>query len=154
MDQKEIKDRLMHGWLRVHLIFEMLGKPAEHIEKAMEMLLNKLSEEKDLEILDKKTHKAKAVEKTKNVFTTFAEVEILFNGLARLIEVVFDYMPSSIEIEEPTTLTFKNEDINALINDLAAKLHQYDAISKKLKLERAVLIKRLEEEIKKKNNKN
>jgi len=150
MDQKEITDKLAHGWIRAYLIFEVLGKPADHVEKAMDMLLDKLSKEKNLEFLDKKTHKAKAVKKTKNVFTTFAETEILFSNLARLVEIVFDYMPSSIEIIEPTILKFKNEDINALINDLAAKLHHYDALLKKLRLEKAILIKRLTEELKKK----
>ncbi len=150
MDQKEIRDKLAHEWLRTHLIFEILGKPAEHIEKAMDMLLEKLAEEKNIELLDKKTNKAKPVEKTKQVFTTFAEAEVLINKLPRLIEIIFDYMPSSIEIVEPTVLKFKNEDVNALINDLAAKLHHYDAISKKLKIERAALIKRLKEELDKK----
>ncbi|UZE93588.1 MAG: hypothetical protein IB618_02315 [Candidatus Pacearchaeota archaeon] len=153
MDKKEIRDRIAGGWLNVHLVFEVLGKPADYVENALEMLLEKLSKEKNLEFLGKKIHKAKPVEKTEKVFTAFAEVEILINKLPRIIEIIFDYMPSSIEIVEPTNLAFKNEDMNALINDLAARLHQYDAILKKLKIERTVLIKRLSEELKKKEGK-
>lgn len=145
MDKKEIKDKLAAGWLHSHIIFEILGKPAEHIEKALGILIEKLEKEKNLELLEKKIHKAKKVEKTKNIFTTFAEVEILINNLPRLVEIIYDYMPSSIEIIEPTSFVFKIEDANALLNDLAARLHQYDALSKKLKLEREILIKRLKE---------
>ncbi len=145
MDKKEIKDKLAAGWLHVHLIFEILGKPAEHIEKALGMLIEKLNKEKNLELLKKDIHKAKKVEKTKDVFTTFAEVELLVNGLPHLVEIIYDYMPSSIEITEPGSFVFKIEDANALLNDLAAKLHQYDAFSKKLRLEREILIKRLKE---------
>ena len=153
MDKKEIRDNLAHGWLNMNIIFEVLGKPAEHVEKALEMLLEKLGKEKNLEIIEKKVHKAKLIEKTKNVFTSFAEVEVVILNLPRIIEIIFDYMPSSVEIIEPTILNLKNEDANALLNDLAIRLHQYDAFSKKLRLEREILIRKLSEFSKELNKK-
>jgi len=151
MDSREIKDKLVTGWLHVHIIFEVLGKPVEYVEETINKILEKLEEEKNLEIIEKIVHKSKAVEKTENVFSTFSEVEILINNLSRLVEIIFDYMPSSIEIVEPINMTFKLEDANALLNDLAIRLHKYDAVVKKLKLEREFLIKKLEEEKKKTN---
>jgi len=140
MDSREIKDKLVTGWLHVHIIFEVLGKPVEYVEETINKILEKLEEEKNLEIIEKTVHKSKAVEKTENVFSTFSEVEILINNLS-----------SSIEIVEPINMTFKLEDANALLNDLAIRLHKYDAVVKKLKLEREFLIKKLEEEKKKTN---
>ena len=54
-------------------------------------------------------------------------------------------MPSSIEIIEPSSLKIKIEDANALANDLAARLHQYDALLKKFKLEIETLHKKFQE---------
>lgn len=153
LDEREIRDKLTHGWLHAHLIFEVIGKPAEHIENSLGMLLEKISKEKNLYVIEKKIHEAKQIDQTKDVFSTFSEVEILVNNLSKIIDIIFDYMPSSIEIVEPTNFTFKIEDANALLNDLAARLHQYDAILKKLRLERSLLIKRLSEELNKNKEK-
>lgn len=145
MMQKELKDKIAKGWLHVNLIFEILGKPPEHLEKALTLVIEKLGKEKGVEIISSQTHKPKQVEKTENVFTSFAEVESLINGFARLTEIIFDYMPSSIEITEPTSINFKIEDANAFVNDLAIRLHQYDLLSKKLKIERDILYKKFSE---------
>ncbi|MCX8194319.1 MAG: hypothetical protein N3G19_03095 [Candidatus Pacearchaeota archaeon] len=153
MMQKELRDKIAKGWLHVHLIFEVLGKPPEHLEKALTILLERLEKEKGLEILSKQTHKPKPVEKTENVFTSFAEVESLINGFSRLIEIIFDYMPSSIEITAPVNLNFKLEDANAFVNDLATRLHQYDLLSKKLRLERDIIYKKFSEVLEKEKDK-
>ncbi|MCL6500558.1 MAG: hypothetical protein K6T16_00805 [Candidatus Pacearchaeota archaeon] len=153
MSKKDVKEKIAKGWLHAHLIFEVLGKPAEHVEKAIELLVSKLGEEKNLEIIGKNIHKPRAVEKTEKVFTCFAEVELVVQSFSRLIELIFDYMPASIEITEPTSLNFKVEDANALINDLATRLHQYDLLSKRLKIERDILLKKLSEEMGKQKGK-
>jgi len=65
--------------------------------------------------------------------------------ISRLIEIIFDYMPSSVEIIEPPNFSLKLEDANALLNDLAARLHQYDALLKKSRIELSILSQRLKE---------
>lgn len=149
MDPREIRDKISVGWLQVHLVFEVLGKPAKHVEETLKIILEKFEKEKNLELVEKKIYEAKPVGEKKNVFTTFAEVEILIEKLPRLMDIVFDYMPSSIEIVKPINFVFKLEDANVLLNDLAARLHQYDALTKTLKIEREILAKRLSEELKK-----
>jgi len=145
MDRAEIKSKIEKGWLRANLIIEVLGKPAEHIEKALEFAIEAMEKEKKVNVLNKKIHKAVLVKESKDVYTTFAEIEILVDGLYKLIEIVFDYMPSSVEIVEPTTLSMKLEDANALLNDLAMRLHQYDALLKKGRLELEILKRKLKE---------
>ncbi len=153
MSKRDIKDKISKGWLHVHLIFEVIGKPQEHVEKAIEMLMESLEKEKEFEIIEKQTHESKPVEKTENVFTCFAEVEALVQGFSRLTELVFDYMPSSIEIVAPASIGFKVEDANALVNDIATRLHQYDALSKRLKIERDILLRKLSDELEKNRGK-
>ncbi len=51
-------------------------------------------------------------------------------GLHPLIGFCFSYMPSSIEIEKPDELTLPADMMNALFNDLQARLHKVDMIVK------------------------
>ena len=139
----EMKEKMSQGWLHVHIIIEILGKPADYIEKVIEAAVDQMGKEKGVEIINKGFSKAKAVGDAKEVFTTFTEVEFLVEDMAKLVDIVFDYMPASIEIVEPPSVSFKLEDANAMLNDITAKLHQYDAITKKLRLENEVMKKKL-----------
>ena len=142
IDPRDIKQKINEGWLRANLIIEILGKPADYISKVMKAGIDKIDKEKNLILLNYKIHEAKPVEK---VFTCFCELDILFEKMAKILEIIFDYMPSSVEIVEPATIKLEIQDANVLLNDLAVKLHQYDALTKKLNLERQVLIRKLKD---------
>jgi hypothetical protein len=144
MDEKiDLKEKLAQGWLRVNLIIEVLGKPKDYIEKVIDAAIEQLGKEKGTALIKKQVHEATIAQDSKDVFITFGEAEIIVENLARLIAIIFDYMPASIEITEPLNLTMRLEDANALLNDLAARLHHYDALAKKTRLEREVLMKKL-----------
>ena len=145
MDSREVKERIKKGWLRAALIIEVLGKPADYIVGSLNLAVEALEKNKKAEVLAKKIHPATLVKDTKEVYTTFAEVEILVPEMSKLVEIIFDYMPSSIEILEPTSFSLKLEDANAVLNDLIGRIHQYDAVLKKMRLELGILAQRLRE---------
>ena len=64
------------------------------------------------------------------MYTCFAEVEIKVISLLRLIELIFDFMPSSIEILEPSELKFDVLETTSFLNNLTGRLHRYDEIAK------------------------
>ena len=140
-----IKEKIRQGWIHASLVIEVVGKPAEHIEQALSLAIDKLAKERDFELIEKKLHKAKPYEGAKTLFSAFVEIEFLVDKFSRLVEIIFDYMPSSVEIIDPPDINFKLEYANAFLNDLAMRLHQYDAMLKKLKLELTILAKRLDE---------
>jgi hypothetical protein len=135
-DKIDMREKFSQGWIHVNIIIEILGKPASHIEEVIRMAVEKLGEEKGVEILNKEIHPANKIEDTTEVFTVFTEVELLVHGLPKIVDIVFNYMPASIEIVNPPTMNFKLEDANTLLNDIAMRMHQYDAISKKFRIER------------------
>jgi len=150
----KIKEKIEQGWLHCNIIIEIAGRPADYIKKAMEVVLKGLEKQKDIEIMGKKVHKPKEVDmfkqkpKPKNarkIFSTFAEVELLVKGLSRLMGFVFDFMPSSIEIIEPIHFRLELNDANSIVNDLATRLHRYDASLKTFSMENEILKKQLEE---------
>jgi len=130
---------LLEQRLHVLIVIEILGRPADFIEKALEGVVEKLAQEKNVEVKDKKFYPVKPIKK---LFSVFAEIELLCT-LKKLIEIVFDYMPSSVEIIEPAELRLNFNDANNLINDLAARLHQYDALGKRLRIEKSILERQL-----------
>lgn len=153
IDKREIKEKISKGWIRAILIIQILGKPADHIEQTLKLAIDNLAKDRRINLIEKKVHPAKLVEGTEQVFTTFAEVEILVSEISKLIDLIFDYMPASVEILEPSNFSLKLEDANSLLNDLATRIHQYDMLLKKSRLQLNILVnkfKKIEEKIKEK----
>tara|TARA_Y100000034_G_C6762209_1_gene339570 strand:+ start:296 stop:742 length:447 start_codon:yes stop_codon:yes gene_type:complete len=135
--------------IRALLVFEILGRPPEHIKKSLISFVTKLDEEKGIRVENKKIYEPKLLEdkdgnKT-DLFTSFAEVELVFDDLNLLFNLLLTKLPSSVEIIEPSELKLKNFDLSSLLSTLAVKLHKYDEVAKALILERNNLMKQLKE---------
>ena len=128
--------------VKAMLIIEILGKPADYVEQTLHGLIDKLGQEENIEILSKKFYEPKP---TETLFIAFSEVEIAVPSLFKLLEICFKYMPSSVEISEPADLKFNLNDANMLINGLMTRLHQYDAIAKKITFENNILKNQLQQ---------
>ena len=125
------------------LILEIMGRPPEHIVKTLEMLIERLSQEKGIIITLKKVHEPRAVEGSKDIFTSFAEVEAEFDSTNIFLGIIFAYMPSNVEVISPQNFKLTNEEFSSLGNNLVARLHGYEALMKKLVAEREILINRI-----------
>jgi len=126
--------------IKAKIIIELLGKPKEHIEETMNKVLDELKERKNVEILNKKVSEAKELEK---FFSIFSELEIKFDNISSLLGVCFDFMPSSVEILEPNKLSFESKNIDNLLNDLLAKLHQQSMVVRNLHAENVLMKQKL-----------
>lgn len=118
------------------MIVEIVGTPKEHVDATLKKVVEKLKGE--FKVHKEEIYEAENVEK---FWSAFTEVELELNNIDQLVELCFSYMPSSIEIIEPIEFKIKVNDINNLLNDLMAKLHQNDMIIKNLVAENT-LIKR------------
>jgi len=145
MEEKvNLREKLNEGYVRAVLIIEVLGKPAEYVTSALKTILGAMKKDKALIVYDQKFYDPKQVEKFPSFYTAFIEVELLANNFRKLMEVCFDYMPSSLEVMEPPELKLNINDANLVINDLASRLHKYDEITKKLNLEKQALQRKVE----------
>jgi len=122
--------------ITLRVIIEIMGSPKDHVEKTMQLVLEKFKKEY-------KVNKEELNEATqlKQFWSTFVEIEAEIDNLDQLTSVCFDYLPSSIEVIEPTNLEIKNQVISDLMNDLLAKLHRYDMVMKNLNAENVLLKK-------------
>lgn len=129
--------------LTVRFIVEILGKPAEHVKETMRSLITKLGEEKGVSLVHHTIHEPRPVEGSKELFTTFAELEARFDSIHAFLGIIFAYMPSNIEVISPSSLKMTNEEITTLGNLLIGRLHLYESVTKKLVGDRDILINKL-----------
>ena len=125
--------------IKAHTIIEIAGFPAKHITGAMDTVLKKLKEEKGINIIKKRVNKTK---KVKEMWSTFAELELKFLDLSTLMGFCFDYLPSSIEIIDPAVLHTESKMLANNLNDMLAKLHQYTMFISNLNAENTMLKRR------------
>lgn len=152
MENKKIKSRIT---------FEMIGRPKEHLKKAIEDFLNALETEKGIKVLNKKIHEPKKISKElieKNkyngeMFSTFAELEIESDHIMSLFSILFKYLPSHIEVISPENFELENIDVNAMTNEMINRIHYYDGIAKSMLMQNTILSKRVEELTKENLNK-
>src|SRR3989344_1244375 len=123
-------------------VIEILGSPKEHVEKVVQMVIDKIKNENGIKLVGGKAYEAK---KVKELWTSFAEVELEFEEMDKLVGFCFDYMPSSVDILEPDNININSGNFTQLLNDLLAKLHQYDMLAKNLRAENIVMKKKLDD---------
>jgi hypothetical protein len=140
LDMVDVEEKLEQGYLRCNIIIEVVGKPKEHVEETMRMLLKKLKEEKDVEVLEGKVHKPK---EQRAFFSSFVELDILVKNMASFTTLCFDYMPSSVEITVPEHIRMNSNHIADFINDMLAKLHDVDMRFKNVNVSNQILEKNL-----------
>jgi hypothetical protein len=147
--------------VRAIMIVEMAGRPAEHLTESLEKHVSILREVSDVEVYEIKVSEPRAIalgegENTiegEEMFTTFAECDFEIPSFARLSETMFDFMPSSIEVIEPSKVSLEVNEATDLLNNISGRMHRYDEIAKiageklrqmdsQLKAMHAALIKR------------
>ncbi len=112
--------------IRAVMIVEMAGRPAEHVKETLTKHVNVLTKFKDIKVYKIGISEPKEIENSKGVFTCFAEVEFETETFARLSDTVFDFMPSSVEVLEPSKITFNLQEAASLLNNISGRMHRYD----------------------------
>ena len=124
-EQKIGKDHI-----RCKTIIEVLGKPKEYVEKAIEEYVEHIKKDTQLVVL--KEEFSEAAEQGE-MFSKFVELDLVVKGLNKVISFCFQYMPSSFEIIKPEHFELSNVELSGFVNDLQARLHGVDAVVKQQK---------------------
>jgi hypothetical protein len=116
--------------VKARVIIEMLGSPKAHLEKTLKDYVAKLRKDKSVEILKEEFSDS---QERDGLFSMFAEIELWFKDIHHLLAFCFDAMPSSVEVLEPQDLHIDAGELQALLNDLQARLHTVDLALKEIK---------------------
>lgn len=125
--------------VKVRAIIEIAGKPKEHIENAMKLLIDNLKTMEDLKVEESEIFDAKKIVEEGSMYTIFAEIVLDAKDLIALTRFCFDYTPSSIEILEPDQLRVDASIANNFLNDLLGRLHETDMVLKNVRAEHRTL---------------
>jgi hypothetical protein len=129
--------------IKARFILEGLGRPPEHLTEFLNDLVGKMDNEKEMKIIDKVLHEPVPVKESKDLYSTFAEIEAEFESVESYLGALFTYMPSNVEIFHPENFKINVNDFNVLSNALIKRLHDYDAIAKQMLAEKDILVNQL-----------
>ena len=127
--------------ITIKTLVEIAGFPESHVNEIMEKIIEKLEKENGIKIMKKNVGKA---EKVKEMYSSFADLELDVDNLQVLMGFCFDYTPTSIEIVDIKELTFKVKELTNSLNDMLSKLHQYNYLVTNMHAENTVLKQKLE----------
>ena len=143
--------------IKANIVVEMMGRPQEHLKEVMKDLVKKLDSEKGISVNNKKIHKPKVVEQKdkegkiiempegQELYSTFSEIEIGAVEMFDLIRIIFNYMPSHVEIQSPSEFKIGNFDFASILTEITNKMHQYDAIAKNAIMQNKLLVSKLQQ---------
>ena len=146
--------------IKAIIMFEVIGKPPEHLIETLDNLIKQLDEEKGVEVKSKdikepvpmkEKNETKGSEDEKRVkpkeifYTTFAEVEIEVEEISSIAYLIFRYMPAHVEIISPELIALTNNGWNEIFNELARRLHSYDEVARVSQVEKTILGRKLKE---------
>jgi hypothetical protein len=117
------------------MIIEVAGRPPQYLIDSMRAHVDKLNHIKGVSLVSSKLSEPAIVESEKDLYTCFAEVEVRTDGLAKLMDLMFDFMPSSVEIIEPIDLQLNCQEATMFMNDLSGRLHRYDEVTKIMQMQ-------------------
>ncbi len=125
--------------LTLRAVIELAGRPKEHIEQAMKLLVEDMRQQEDLKIEESEIFDAKKVVEEGEMYTIFAELVVEAKDMIALNKFCFDYTPSSIEIHEPAHIDLDAASATGFLNDLLARLHETDMALKSVRAKHQVL---------------
>ncbi|MCD6275092.1 MAG: hypothetical protein J7J15_03685 [Candidatus Aenigmarchaeota archaeon] len=127
----KIKELSKKNWMKVSLIFEVLGTTREIVEKSLKEHIEKLEKIKTILLYKKDFSKIEEVEKPmKNVekaYSQIVETEAMIKDIKTLIIITISYGPSSIEILEPKKIEISAGEIQDISNMISGIIHRFAA---------------------------
>lgn len=129
--ESEVDEKVESGWLKVWLMFEVLGITNEASKKALESLIDKLDKDNRVKLYKKQFGDILRIEKplegVDEAFSLTCEVELISKKLDSLTQIVIEYGPSAIEIMEPSNFKIDSGEAQAILNTISQTIHQFAA---------------------------
>jgi len=129
--------------IKIRAIIEVMGRPPEFLTETLSKTAEHLEKEEGMKVLKKEIAEPKETEE-KNLFSSFMEMELTLKDMEKLTDFMMNYLPSNIEVIEPSEISFPINEANAFINNLLEKIHKMDSLTKKTGFENMILKNQLQ----------
>ncbi|HJX50205.1 MAG TPA: hypothetical protein VJ438_01955 [Candidatus Nanoarchaeia archaeon] len=135
------------------MIFEVLGRPPEHLKDTLNKIIDAIGSEKGVEVVEKKVNEPVPIKDKEQFFSDFAEIEVELDGIFDLSLLVFKYMPAHVDVISPENIKITNNQVSGVFNEIARRLHGYDEIARIIQIEKSILEKKLKSLLEEKTKK-
>jgi hypothetical protein len=135
------------------LMLEILGRPPEHLKETLLEIMSEMRKEEGVIITSEKINEPTELKDQKDIYVSFAEVEVEVESIMYIAMLMFKYMPAHIEIVSPPVVNLVPNEINEILNEVTRRLHGYDEVARVVQFEKGILEKKLRELLSEKDNK-
>jgi len=141
MNSKEIKQKVDEGYIHINVIYEIVGNPKEYVSKALNIVIDKIKEEKNIIFLSEE--KGSVEDAGDGLWGTYCEAEMLIKDLRTLSWLAFNFIPASIEIKAPGKIILKDKELTDFMGDLISQLHETNKSSVQIKSNNMVMLRNI-----------
>ncbi len=134
--------------IRAVLLLEIIGRPQEYLIETLNNIAKSIGEEKGVKIKENKINEPVLMKDQKDLYTSFAEIEVETENMLQVAILMFKYMPAHIEILSPQNISLTNNEWNDILNELTRRLHGYEELARIIQTEKRILENKLRETIK------
>ena len=139
MKNKEIKEYLEKGFIKISTIFEIIGHPKKHVEDTMKAYIANIKTDDGIKVISEEYEDAEEIEK--DLFSIVADVSMLIKNFEKLTWLAINFSPASIEIMEPDKVNVTQRELNHYLNDLLSKMHEIGIVQKQVTSQNQGLIR-------------
>ena len=131
-----------------------MGRPPEHLKETLETIAGNIDSEDSVSVKSKSIKEPVIIEGQKDLYTSFAEIEVEIEEVIHLALLMFKYMPANVEILYPELIALTNNSWSEILSEITRRLHAYDDLTKAFQFEKAKLLNEIKDLKGKDNSKN
>lgn len=109
------------GYIYAHVIFEIAGKPKQHVQKSMDAVIKNIDKDNYIIFVNKEFGEPQ--ENEDGIWSGFIDTEILFRDIQKISYLITNFLPSTINILEPETIKLEQDIATEFFTDLMGHLH-------------------------------
>ncbi|MBR9682575.1 MAG: hypothetical protein GOV02_02780 [Candidatus Aenigmarchaeota archaeon] len=131
LSKEQADEKVSQKWLRVNMVFEVIGVKEEVAQVALKDLMNKLDNDKRVGLYHTEySDIAKIENPTKQIkegFSQICETKLAVKSLENLVDLVMEYGPAGIEVTEPARIEISVGEAQTIANSVSQMIHRFAA---------------------------
>ena len=99
-------------------IIDIAGKPESAVSQALDKTEERIEGIENVKVLELAKAEPELNENTNGMYTAFLDLEIECSTPRVAMQFIIDYLPTSVEIIEPSKLKISSEEFGDVLNDM------------------------------------
>lgn len=130
--KEQVEKRIKDGWIRTVMAIEVMAISKEAAKDALEKHVKKMEREDGALISFKDFKDTREVDKpfpnVPKAYSYVVELEVLAINFDRLVSLVINYAPSSVEIISPETISIDMGEGQGIVNTVSEMIHKFASV--------------------------